>query len=568
MTTDSSAVAEAGLVWDAWRRQADRDPTREAIVHLAIDREPVRWRWGELMREASAAARWLAERGVRRGDVCALIVRHHPWFYPLYLGISCLGALPSVLAYPNARLHPAKFTEGLEGMARRSGLDHILTERDLAGLVAPLVVGEGRQCRDILYPLDELAGRSAGPDAIAEHAPGSANEPCLLQHSSGTTGLQKPVVLSHSAVLEHVRRYGASIQADPADRIISWLPLYHDMGLIAAYYLPLTLGIPLVQLSPMEWVSSPSLLLQAASREHATLCWLPNFAYNFMAERIRDEELEGVDLASLRMLVNCSEPVRAESHERFYRRFASYGLRRRALGACYAMAETTFAVTQTPPGQEAPQLEVDRQELARGNVVPRAPGKGRVCVSSGIPVAGCAVRVVGDDGQDLPPGKVGELAISSASLFAGYRNYPEKTAEVLRDGWYYSGDYGFVQGGECYVVGRKKDLIIVAGNNVYPEDVEDAVGRVPGVIPGRVVAFGVDDERLGTEMLCVVAETGTPTGAEAKALRMAVVRAGMDVDATIARVFLVPPRWMIKSSSGKPARAANRTRALDGVAWK
>jgi len=568
MTSPSSAAAAAGLVWDTWRRHADRDPDREAIVHLAIDREPVRWRWGELMHQASASARWLAERGVRRGEVCALIVRHHPWFYPLYLGISCLGALPSVLAYPNARLHPAKFTEGLEGMARRSGLDHILTERDLSELVAPLVVGEGRQCRDILCPLDELAGRAADRGDIAEHAPGSADEPCLLQHSSGTTGLQKPVVLSHRAVLEHVRRYGESIQAGAADRIVSWLPLYHDMGLIAAFYLPLTLGIPLVQLSPMEWVSSPSLLLQAASRERATLCWLPNFAYNFMAERIRDDELEGVDLANLRLLVNCSEPVRAESHDRFHRRFGPYGLRRQALGACYAMAETTFAVTQTPAGQEAPRLEVDRQELARGNVVPCRPGGGRVCVSSGIPVTGCAVRVVDDGGRDLPPGKVGELALSSVSLFGGYRNYPEKTAEVLRDDWYFSGDYGFVHGGECYVVGRKKDLIIVAGNNVYPEDIEDAVGRVPGVIPGRVVAFGVDDERLGTEMLCVVAETETPDGSEAKALRLAVVQAGMGVDATIARVYLVPPRWMIKSSSGKPARAANRTRALDAVAWK
>jgi len=317
------------------------------------------------------------------------------------------------------------------------------------------------------------------------------------------------------------------------------------------------------QLSPMAWVAVPSLLLQAISAERATLCWLPNFAYQFMADRVRDDELEGVRLDSVRLLVNCSEPVRREAHDRFHARFARYGLRREALGACYAMAETTFAATQTPPGREARTLTVDRRRLERGEVVPSAdPAAGRRCVSSGAPISGCAVRVVDEERRELPPGRVGELAISSVSLFDGYRNHPEKTAEVLRDGWYHSGDLGFVHEGECYVVGRKKDLVILAGNNVFPEDVEDAVGRVPGVLPGRVVAFGVEDPSLGTEVLGVVAETEAATDAERRALRVAILRAGMALDLTISRVHLVPPRWLIKSSSGKPARAANRARVL------
>jgi acyl-CoA synthetase (AMP-forming)/AMP-acid ligase II len=341
------------------------------------------------------------------------------------------------------------------------------------------------------------------------------------------------------------------------------------MGLIAAFHLPLACGVPVVQLSPLEWVSAPVLLLQAISRERATTCWLPNFAYNLMADRTRDEDLDGVRLDGLRLLVNCSEPVRDESHERFARRFAPLGLRAEALGACYAMAETTFAVTQTPPGRRARTLVVDRAGLARGAVLPAADAAdGRVCVSSGPAIAGCQVRIVDDAGRDLPPGKVGEIAIRSTSLFDGYRNYPEKTAEVLRDGWYHSGDLGFLHEGECFVIGRKKDLIIVAGNNVSPEDVEDAVGRVEGVLPGRVVAFGTEDERAGTEILCVVAETATAEGPALRALRTAILRAGMAIDVTISRVYLAPPRWLIKSSSGKPARAANRTRALDGLAWR
>jgi acyl-CoA synthetase (AMP-forming)/AMP-acid ligase II len=232
------------------------------------------------------------------------------------------------------------------------------------------------------------------------------------------------------------------------------------------------------------------------------------------------------------------------------------------------MAETTFAVSQTPPGEEARRISVDRAQLARGHVVPTDDPAARVCVSSGRVVEGCRVRIVDEQRREVPAGRVGEIAISSVSLFDGYRNYPEKTAEVMHDGFYHSGDQGFVHGGELYVIGRKKDLVIVAGNNVFPEDVEDAVGKVPGVLPGRVVAFGADDARSGTEMLCVVAETGAADGAALKALRAAVVQAGMAIDVTISRVYLVPPRWMIKSSAGKPARAANRDRAVAEVAWR
>jgi fatty-acyl-CoA synthase len=556
-------IDTSGVIWDHWRRHADQRPECEAIVHIAAEEEDYRWRWSELMRAASRAARWLSESGVRKGEVCALIVRHNKYFYPLYMGITCLGALPAVLAYPNGRLHPDKFRQGLEGMSKRSGLDHILAEHGLTDVITQLVAGDESTVKDILYPLDWLGGAECRNEAIVTHAAATSDEPCLLQHSSGTTGLQKPVVLSHRAVLEHAYRYGDAIGLGESDKVVSWLPPYHDMGLIAAFYIPLVYGVPLVQLSPMEWISCPALLMEAISRERATLCWLPNFAYNFMADRIREEDLQGVRLDTIRFFINCSEPIRAESHEKFYRRFAPFGLRREALGACYAMAETTFAVTQTSAGREARTLELNRAELSKGNVVlVDGAGTGRSCVSSGVPVSGCAVRIVDESRQDVPAGKVGEITISSVSLFDGYRNYPEKTAEVMADGWYYSGDYGFVHEGEVFVIGRKKDVIIVAGNNIFPEDTEDAVGQVPGVIPGRVVAFGADDENIGTEMLCVIAETEVASEAEKKAMRLAIFEAGMSIDVTISRIYLVPPRWMIKSSAGKPARSSNKVRVL------
>ncbi|MEJ2082899.1 MAG: AMP-binding protein [Acidobacteriota bacterium] len=389
------------------------------------------------------------------------------------------------------------------------------------------------------------------------------SSPCLLQHSSGTTGLQKAVVLSHRAVLEHVHCYAAAIKVSPRDRVVSWLPLYHDMGLIAAFYLPLVLGIPLVQLDPFEWVVAPVILLDAISKEQGTLTWLPNFAYNLMASRIRDEDLEGVRLDSLRMVINCSEPVRAESHEMFFRRFAPYGLRREALAACYAMAETTFAVTQTPPCTEARTISVSRQQVEKGIAALSAEVDGaRHCVSSGAPISGCEVQILGEDGESLPHGHIGEIVIRSVSLFDGYRNNKVKTAEVLRDGAYYSGDFGFLHEGELYVMGRKKDIIIVAGKNIYPEDIEDVVSQLDGVLAGRVIAFGIENEDLGTEEICIVAETPCRDQSSQSILRRSIVEACMDIDVTISRVYLASPRWLIKSSAGKPARKINQKRAI------
>jgi acyl-CoA synthetase (AMP-forming)/AMP-acid ligase II len=552
-------------LFQRWSDNAARDPSREAVVHFCAGEPARRFTWGALVAGALVEALRLAEAGVRRGDVCALLLRHTPRFYALYLGISALGAIPSVLAYPNARLHPDKLVHGLTGMARRSGLDWVLTEAALEPVVGPLLTGQGSSVRGLLFPLDWPApgeGQSAGGFAPAAPDP---DETCLLQHSSGTTGLQKAVALSHRAVLGHVRRYGAAIGLSPDDKVASWLPLYHDMGLIAAFHLPLAAAVPTIQLDPFEWIAAPHLLLQAMSEERATIAWLPNFAYDFTAQRADEDELAALRLDSVRLFVNCSEPVRAASHAKLLARLAPLGLREGALSACYAMAETTFAATQTRPGARARELSVSRDDLGRGVVSLAEPGaQARLCVSSGAPITDVEVRVVGEGGEALPEGRVGELYLRSASMFEGYRNDPEKTAAALDDGWYKSGDDGFVWEGEVYVAGRRKDLIIVAGKNLYPEDIEDAVGAVQGVLPGRVVAFAIDDEQTGTEAVCVVAETDREGEAERKALRLAILRAGMAIDVTIAEAHLAPPRWLVKSSSGKPSRKTNRERLLAG----
>jgi acyl-CoA synthetase (AMP-forming)/AMP-acid ligase II len=391
-----------------------------------------------------------------------------------------------------------------------------------------------------------------------------STDPFLLQHSSGTTGLQKPVLLSHQAVLQHVKYYGESIKLNENDKIVSWLPLYHDMGLIAAFHLPLAFGIPAVQINTFEWIQVPSLLLEAVTKEKGTISWLPNFSFNIMADKILDEDLEGISLNSWRLLINCSEPVRYESHQKFIKRFQPYGLNPLALSSCYAMAETTYAVTQTPPNSEPSTLAVDRIELSKGKVKIIKDGeRARICVSSGKTINGCDVRIVDENRKNVSDGFVGEIAIKSVSMFDGYRNYPEKTAEVLQEGWYYSGDYGFKYKDEFYIIGRKKDIIIVAGNNIYPEDIEDVVSKVEGIIPGRVIAFGEEDIEIGSEQISVIAETNIVDEVKQKKLKLEVIKAGMLIDVTIRKVYFFPPRWLIKSSAGKPSRKANKERILN-----
>ena len=252
---------------------------------------------------------------------------HNRFQYPLYLAIVCVGAIPAVLAYPNPRLHPDKFQQGIEGMSLRSGLDWVFTERDLDETIRPSVEKPNSTIKGLHFPLEWEKGNTLKGEElrnVASIRSGIRSEdPFLLQHSSGTTGLQKPVLLSHRAVLDHVKEYGkAGLRLNENDKIVSWLPLYHDMGLIAAFHLPLAFGIPTVQIDPFEWVIVPSLLLEAVSSERGTISWLPNFAFNMMApqQNLSAKRWKILILKSWRLVINCSEPIRYESHRKFVTR--------------------------------------------------------------------------------------------------------------------------------------------------------------------------------------------------------------------------------------------------------
>ncbi|MBZ0308181.1 MAG: AMP-binding protein, partial [Anaerolineae bacterium] len=369
---------------------------------------------------------------------------------------------------------------------------------------------------------------------------------------------QKGVALSHAAVLNQLASYSDFLNLTESDVIVSWLPLYHDMGLIAGFLLPLVQGIPLVLMSPFDWVKHPAMLFRAIHEYRGTLCWLPNFAYNHCARRIRKRDTEGLSLESMRAFINCSEPVRAASHRAFYERFRENGLKMEHLQVSYAMAEKTFAVTQTPLGRVPTHDFVDRHllESERRAVNVELPDA-LENVSCGPPIEGVQVRAVGEDGSVLPERWIGELQVTSSFMLTGYYERPDLNEALFQEGWYATGDMGYIADGEIYIIGRRKDLIINGGKNIYPQDLEAIVNTVPGVHPGRAVVFGVYDEREGTELIGIVAEVDDLADPHhiSQEIRHAIAS---QTSVTASYVHLVDDKWLIKTSSGKIARAANR----------
>jgi fatty-acyl-CoA synthase len=373
------------------------------------------------------------------------------------------------------------------------------------------------------------------------------------------------VALSHRAVHNQLEHYRKELLIDENDVVVSWLPLYHDMGLIACFLMPILLGIPLVLLSPFDWVRAPHRLMQAVSKYNGTLSWLPNFAYNFCAQKVRDRDLEGIDLSTWRAVTNCSEPMRHESHMAFYERFKELGFKRESLCTSYAMAENVFAVTQGGIKSPVTVDEIDREAMQTAwRAEPAREGRPSVKMpSAGLPIEGTQVRVVDEQGNGVSDRAIGELILRSDCMLSGYYNRPDATEKAIRDGWYFTGDYGYMVAGEVYVCGRKKEMIIVGGKNVYPMDLEELAMTVPGVHPGRVSAFGVFNETSGTEDVVMVAEVETEDPAER-------VRIGDEIRASVTRgsavalrqVYLVGPRWLVKTSSGKNARVHNKEKYL------
>ncbi len=531
----------------------DQDGTETPVSASQFDRQAVDFAYA------------LKEIGVEAEDLVILVLKHSQVLLSAFWGALYLGAIPSIFPFLTEKLDPDLYMQRVKALVTTEGAKAVITFPEFKEELSELLAGA--DCR--VLGTDEVAedrADSRDREGLWQHP--SGEKIAFLQHSSGTTGLQKGVALSHQAVLNQIEAYREAIKLDDQDVIVSWLPLYHDMGLIAGFVMPIVTGVPLVLMSPFHWIRDPKSLLWAIHKHKGTLCWLPNFAYNHIARTARPSALEGLDLSSWRASINCSEPVYYQSHQVLLEKLSPYGFKPEVLSVSYAMAENTFAVTQTEVGVQPALdwIEIDALQSQRTAVPAEAGSAGAVpMVSCGAPIRGTEIAIVDSDGQQLDHRQVGEIILRSNCMLTEYYKRPGITAEAIVDGWYYTGDMGYIDNGELFITGRKKDMIIVGGKNIYPQDLEAIANHVPGIYPGRAVAFGLFDERIGSEVIVMVAElqTGldgvTPAEIERELRRQVVAQ----TEVTLADVRLVEDRWVIKTSSGKIGRADNRQKYLE-----
>jgi acyl-CoA synthetase (AMP-forming)/AMP-acid ligase II len=334
------------------------------------------------------------------------------------------------------------------------------------------------------------------------------------------------------------------------------------MGFVACFMGSVVGGTRLVALDAFEWTIRPQLLLDAIDRYRTTFCWLPNFAFAHLVNTAR--RASHWDLSRVRAFINCSEPCKAHTFERFLERFAPCGVTATRLHVCYAMAENVFGVTQTALERPVRVVRLDAEAFARNRVEPAQPGRTEVSVvSCGAPLDGVALKIAHGEREE-PPGRIGEINVSSPFLFSGYHELPELTRRKLRGGWYATGDMGFILDGELFVTGRIDDMIIVNGRNYYSHELEAVVNGVDGVLPGRNIAIGVEDARTDATTVVVLAEIAPA----ADASKIAGDVRHLISETTGLAVHAVVPLArgeLVKTTSGKISRSKNKQLFLEGA---
>jgi len=508
---------------------------------------------------ATCAAPYAAackENGLVPGDRALILFDHGPDLLYAFFGSMLAGIVPTLMAPPSPRQHPAHFWRGQMQVINRVNAKIVFTSPKLRSTLDSVAPDHGicAVTPETLPEEIELPRVAIASEDIA-----------FLQHSSGTTGTKKGVMISHAALLHQVDAYARSIQLSESDRIASWLPLYHDMGLITSCLMPVLTGVPVTLISPFDWVIRPTLLFDVIEQTKATLIWQPNFAFQHLMNCMGRDEDEW-DMSSVRAFIDCSEKCRPETLDAFASMVGRFGVGKTKLHTCYAMAETVFGVTQsdltaTPRAETIETRALIEEAVARPTLPSYCPTTN--VLSCGKPIDGFSVLVMDSDGNRLPDRRVGEVCITGPSLARGYDQQPEKTAEVFQAGRYHSGDLGYMANGELFVIGRMDDLLILNGRNHYAHDLEFSLKDIPGVVPGRVMALSVYREEIGSDTLVILAESRETDAAALKLVKKSIRDAMVDETALVpAAIHLVPPQWLIKSTSGKISRNATREKFL------
>ena len=541
--------------------------------------------FGELYTAAQKCAEELARRGVPAGGRVSLMLPTSREFFICYAGILLAGAVPVPIYPPFRADRIEEYAERQSAILNNAEVCLLLTFRR-AEAVAKLLKPRVKSLLGVVdaEKLLEAAEKEPppAPGALPAFLGGSrvrkGSDLALLQYTSGSTGDPKGVTLTHANLLANMRATAEAVQMGPSDVGVSWLPLYHDMGLIGAWLTLLLHGVPLVVMSPLAFLTRPEKWLQAVSKYKGTIAAAPNFAFELCVRKISDKAMEGVDLSSWRAALNGAEPVNPETLERFIHRFSKYGFKREALLPVYGLAEASLGVT-FPPLYRGPKVDrVERETFTtQGRAVPaQAEDENAIAfVSSGVAVPNHEVMIVDKDGNAVPERTEGFLWFRGPSATSGYYKNTEATEKLFAGGpaheegqypWVQSGDRAYQADGETYITGRVKDIIIKGGRNLYPHEVEELASRVEGIRKGCVVAFGLKGEETGTEKLVIVAETREEDRRKKGAIAAAIneqVSQGLGLPPD--RVELIPPGSIPKTSSGKLRRDETKQLYLAGT---
>lgn len=463
--------------------------------------------YSDVLKRIKTSAATLQARGLKPGDRVAVILPTSIQFYDAFLGSQLAGGIPTAL-YPPFRLGKLdEYFERLRRMLNKIGARFLITDGRIKKLLGAATTVESLE--QVIDAKDLFDNSPTSPQAWQEmHV--EEDDPVFLQFSSGTTLEPKAVIVSHRNLIENLKMMGNTLDAlyvdgTEADRgAVSWLPLYHDMGLVGCLYMGLSYPATMTFMGPEMFLAQPAMWLQAISKYKAVLSPAPNFAYGLCLHKIKDKELEGVDLSSWLLALNGAEPIDVETVTRFIERFTPYGFRRTAMAPVYGLAEAGLGVSFPVLGQETLFTEFDRDALStQGQAL---AGEGRKLPSVGRALPGLSIEVRDPDGVPLPQGLVGKIMVAGPSITRGYFQDEEMTASIIgKDGWLDTGDLGFFFEDNLYIAGRAKDLIIIRGRNYAPQEFEDPLYELAGVRLGCTVAVSTSVEGQG-EQLIILAE--------------------------------------------------------------
>lgn len=544
-----------------WHAQQHPD----AVHAIVLDGETGRpLTYGELRAAARNVAGALQRNAmVKPGSTVALMLPTGVEYLQSFFGVLLAGAVP-VPIYPPLRAsqieeHVHRYAQVLSN----AGAETLITVPE-ARTVAHLLRARVPSLRHVCSVPELMQPERFEPPS----SPPSADSIAMLQYTSGSTGLPKGVVLTHANLLANIRAIGKLIGANASDVFVSWLPLYHDMGLIGAWLGSLYFGCLLVLMPPTAFLKQPARWLQTIHRYRGTLTASPNFGYEFCARRVDEQDLGGLDLSSLRIAFNGAEPVNPDTLQRFATRLAPYGYRAAVMTPVYGLAEAAVGLT-FPPTARAPVVDIiDRAQLTSlGRAVPVPAGTPHALrfVSCGRPLPGYRIRIIDETGAEVPERIEGMLQFTGPSATSGYYRNPDATARLLAGEWRDTGDRAYLAGGELYITGRTKDIVIRRGRHIYPDEIESAVGELNGVRKGCIVAFGSHDDRTASERLVVVAETAITDATLQADLRQRINERVVEcIGEPPEDIVLAAPHAVLKTSSGKLRRAATRAAYEDG----